>query len=290
MGYSFFGYSFFSGILICSMTAFGATGLNLAKFKLFESLGERMTVVKEAVWIIFFVSDGGSITWYDSAVIETVTTPSSISSANKSLIKGSMNAELNCNFSLTTDLRLIAVSMKFGITPVATYLRSRQALSVVQGFRSRFNATWVPSRLTLILLTVTSADEGEYLCEVMTFGPSVDTWVRKIQVSLLGKPGQPVNRIIIKSYYFYSGFSLFMGVGGRSSSFWKAFALANCQCQLCRECNTINARRLSQTQNHCCKGKDSIDFLLVLFSLFWRAVGLMRFLACKYDSKQHISE
>ncbi|XP_067042529.1 hemicentin-1-like isoform X2 [Acropora muricata] len=132
--------------------------------------------------------DGGSITWYDPPVIETVTTPSSISSANKSLIKGSMNAELNCNFSLTTDLRLITVSMKFGITPVATYLRSQQALSVVQGFRSRFNATWVPSRLTLILLTVTSADEGEYLCEVMAFGRSVYTWVRKIQVSLLVKP------------------------------------------------------------------------------------------------------
>ena len=165
-----------------------------------------------------FVSDGGSITWYDPPAIETVTTPSSISSANKSLVKGSMNAELNCNFSLTTDLRLIVVSMKFGITPVATYLRSQQALSVVQGFRSRFNATWVPSSLTLILLNVTSADEGEYLCEVMTFGRSVYTWVRKIQVSLLGKPGQPVNRIIIKSYYFYSGFSLFMGIGGRSSS------------------------------------------------------------------------
>ena len=134
-----------------------------------------------------FVSDGGSITWYDPPVIETVTTPSSISSANKSLIKGSMNAELNCNFSLTTDLRLIIVSMKFGITPVATYLRSQQALSVVQGFRSRFNATWVPSRLTLILLNVTSADEGEYLCEVVTFGRSVYTWVRKIHVSLIGK-------------------------------------------------------------------------------------------------------
>lgn len=56
MDYSFFGYSFFSGILICSMTAFGTT-------------------------------DGGSITWYDPPVIETVTTPPSISSAKKSLIK-----------------------------------------------------------------------------------------------------------------------------------------------------------------------------------------------------------
>ena len=78
---------------------------------------------------------------------------------------------------------------------------------MAQRFRSRFNATWVPSRLTLILLNVTSADEGEYVCEVMTFRGSVETWVRKTQVSLLGKLGQPVNGIIIKSYYFYS-FSL----------------------------------------------------------------------------------
>lgn len=160
-----------------------------------------------------FVSDGSSITWYDPPPFETVTYPPSISSANKSLIKGSINEELNCNFSLTTDLRLVTVSMKSGITSVATYLRSKKALSVAQSFRSRFNATWVPSRLTLILLNVMSADEGEYFCEVMTYrGRSVQTWVRKIQVSLLGKLGQPVNRIIIKSYYFYS-FSLFIGGG-----------------------------------------------------------------------------
>ena len=136
---------------------------------------------------------------------------------NKSLIKGSINEELNCDFSLSKDLRLITVSMKFGITPVATYLRSQQALSVAQRFRSRFNATWVPNRLTLILLNATFTDEGEYICEVVSFRRSVYTWVRKIQVSLLGKPGQPMNRIIIKCYYFYSGYSLFMGVGGRSS-------------------------------------------------------------------------
>ena len=159
---------------------------------------------KHSVVHNFFVSDGGSITWYDPPPFGTVKNPAIISSANKSLIKGSIKEELNCNFSLTTDIRLIAVSMKFGIMPVATYLRSQQAVSVAPSFRSRFNATWVPSTLTLILLNVTSADEGEYVCEVVTFGGSVETWVRKIQVSLLGKLGKPVNGIIIKSYYFYS--------------------------------------------------------------------------------------
>lgn len=155
-----------------------------------------------------FVSDGGSITWYDPPPFETVTSPPSISSANKSLIEGSINEELNCNFSLTTDLSLIIVSMKSGITPVATYLQRQQALSVTPSFRSRFNATWVPGRMTLILLNAMSADEGEYLCEVVTFGGSVETWVRKIQVSLLGKLGQPVNRTVIKSL-FLSLFSLY---------------------------------------------------------------------------------
>ena len=121
-----------------------------------------------------FVSDGGSITWYEPPPFETLTDPLSISSPNKSLIKGYIKEELNCNLSLTTDMSLIAMSMKFGITPIATYLRSQQALSVAPSLRSRFNATWIPSRLRLIFLNVTSAYEGESLCEVVNSGGSVE--------------------------------------------------------------------------------------------------------------------
>ena len=164
--------------------------------------------------IVFIYSDGGSITWYEPPPFETVTDTVIIPESNKSLIKGSVDQELSCNFSLTVDLSIITVSMKSGASTIATYLQSQQALSVTPSFMSRFNASWVPNKLTLILLSVTSAEEGEYHCEVVTFGGSVQTWIRKIQVSLLGKFGQLIKRILIKDCYFRSlSSSLY-------SSFW----------------------------------------------------------------------
>ena len=147
------------------------------------------------------VSDASSITWFDPPPFETVTDPAIISAANESFIKGSLNEELNCNFSLTVDLTLITVSVKFRGSSIANFVRSKDVLSVQPGFESRFNATWVPDKLTLILFNVTSADKGEYRCEVLTFGSSVQTWARIIQVSLLGKLGQLAMIIIINSRY-----------------------------------------------------------------------------------------
>ena len=84
--------------------------------------------------------------------------------------------------------------MKFGGRAAASFLQNKQTLSVDPTLVSRFNATWVPNKLTLILLKVTDAEEGEYRCEVISFGSSVQTWIRTIQVSLLGKLNQLVNR------------------------------------------------------------------------------------------------
>ena len=147
------------------------------------------------------VSDGSSITWYEPPPFQTVTDPAIISKANKSLIKGSFDEEVSCNFTLTSDLRLITVSMKLQSSSIANYVQSKHALSVQPGFKSRFNATWVPNRLTLILFNVTPADKGEYRCEVLTLeiaSSSVQTWERIIQVSLLGKLGELAMIIIIK--------------------------------------------------------------------------------------------
>ena len=140
--------------------------------------------------INLYVSDGSSITWFEPPPFEIVTDPATVSEVNKSLIKGSLNEEVSCNFTLTSDLSLITVSMKLQSSSIATYVQSQHALSVQPGFESRFNATWVPNRLTLILFDVTSADEGEYRCEVLTLGISVQTWARVIQVSLRGKLGE----------------------------------------------------------------------------------------------------
>ena len=147
-----------------------------------------------------YVSDGSSITWFEPPPFQTVTDPATISKANKSLIIGSLNEEVSCNFTLTSDLSLITVSMKLQGSSIAAYVQSQHALSVQPGFDGRFNATWVPNRLTLILFNVTFADEGEYRCEVLTLGSSgsLQTWARIIQVSLLGKLGELAMIIIIK--------------------------------------------------------------------------------------------
>lgn len=137
---------------------------------------------------IFRPTGGSSITWFEPPPFETITDPFSISAANKSLIKGSPKEELSCNFSLTSDLSIITTSMNFGGRAAATFLQGQQALSVDPRFANRFNATWVPNKLTLSFFNVTDADEGEYHCEVISFGSSVQTWIRRIKVSLLGPP------------------------------------------------------------------------------------------------------
>ena len=75
----------------------------------------------------------------------------------KQVIKGSLNAELSCNFSLSADLSVITVSISFGGTALASFAQSQQALSVSPGFESRFNVTWVPNELKLIFFNITSA-------------------------------------------------------------------------------------------------------------------------------------
>ena len=136
------------------------------------------------------VSDGGSITWYEPPPVHTVTDKSNVSAASRSLIKGFPNEELSCNFSLTANLSVITVLLKFGESLVAAFVPSQQAPTVSQGYQSRLNATWVPNKLSLIFFNITDADQGKYTCEVISVGGSAQTWTRTIEVSLLGKVGQ----------------------------------------------------------------------------------------------------
>ena len=157
-------------------------------------------------------SDGGSITWFEPPPAQTVTDPSRVSATNKSLIKGSLNEELSCNFSLTPGLRIIAVSMKIGGRTAATFVQNQKTPSVDPSFASRLNATWFPNKLTLIIFNVTAAEEEEYLCQVVSVSPA-QVWIRKIHVSLLGKLRQLVKRMIFIAVVFNS-FSFWWGGEG----------------------------------------------------------------------------
>ena len=135
--------------------------------------------------------------WHEPPPFESVTDESIISRTNKTVIQGSLNEELSCYFSLTSDLRIIIVSMKFRGQPAVT-LMPNQSPWVEPVFAKHFNAVWVPNKLTLTFSNVTDAEEGQYCCEVITAGRSARTWIRKIQLLVLGKLSQLARRNVIR--------------------------------------------------------------------------------------------
>jgi len=55
-------------------------------------------------------------------------------------------------------------------------------------FKDRFSASWINSqRVTLVIFNVPVDDNGTFACEATSFGGSVKTWRRNIQVIVLGK-------------------------------------------------------------------------------------------------------
>ena len=135
-----------------------------------------------------FISDAGNITWYEPPPSQIVTDDTVTFTSFKILTKGSFNEELSFNFSLTADLPIVSVTIQLNGNVVATYLPSLATVKVASAYFSRFNATWVPTKLTLIVLNVTSADKGQYRCDVLTIrGLTLNMWKRIIEVEVFGK-------------------------------------------------------------------------------------------------------
>lgn len=148
------------------------------------------------IFVIFTVplTVRSNIMWHEPPPFESVTDESSFSRTNKQVIQGSLNEELSCNFSLTSDLTIISVSMKFRGQPAVT-LVPNQSPWVEPVFAKHFNAVWVPNKLTLTLFNVTDAEKGQYCCEVITTGRSARTWIRKIQLLVLDRNQTTVSAI-----------------------------------------------------------------------------------------------
>lgn len=98
------------------------------------------------------------------------------------LYEGSTNQPLNWSFSLELET-LLLVTLSFDSSVIATIDPSTGIVAINQGFTTRVNVTLVNGNVTLIILNVTSADEGVYSCELTGFSNS---WRRKIQVATLG--------------------------------------------------------------------------------------------------------
>lgn len=149
-----------------------------------------MGIILALLGAMVILTDGGKITWLEPPPFEIVADASKISRTSKEVIQGSLNVELSCKFGLTTDLSITSVSVKFHGDPVVTFVPN-EVLRVEPVFAKRFNAVWVPNKLTLILFSVTDAEEGEYSFEVMTTSleGSARIWMRKIQL-LVQDPSQ----------------------------------------------------------------------------------------------------
>ena len=87
--------------------------------------------------------------------------------------------------------------MKFRGQPAVTFVPNVM-LWVEPVFANHFNAVWVPNKLTLTLFNVTDAEEGQYCCEVITTGRSTRSWIRKIQLLVLGKLSQLARRNVLR--------------------------------------------------------------------------------------------
>ena len=94
------------------------------------------------------------------------------------LYEGSTNQPLNWSFSLELET-LLLVTLRFDSSVIAIIDPSTGIVAINQDF----SVIWVNGNVTLIILNVTSADEGVYSCELTG---SSNSWRRKIQVATLG--------------------------------------------------------------------------------------------------------
>ena len=101
---------------------------------------------------------------------------------NTSLYIGSSNKRLNWRFNLAQDP--ISVLLQLNGATVATIAPAAPLVTVTQPFTSRVNVTWVSGHVTLIIFNVTTADEGEFNCQLATVSGHV--WKRKIKVAVVG--------------------------------------------------------------------------------------------------------
>ena len=99
------------------------------------------------------------------------------------LYEGSTNQPLNWSFSLELET-LLLVTLRFDSSVIAIIDRSIGGVAINQGFTTRVSITWVNGNVTLIILNVTSADEGVYSCELIVGRAS--SWRRNIRVATLG--------------------------------------------------------------------------------------------------------
>ena len=150
------------------------------------------------------ISDCGSITWYEPPPVVTETDNTVISVADSTQLVRGDDGLLSWNFTLT-DEQFTSALLAWENVIVASIQPSLGLVTVLQGFKDRFNVTWSNSqRATLVIFNVTTEYDGDFFCKASSFGGgNLKEWTRKIQVSVVGKALRSF-RTQVDSYPVYS--------------------------------------------------------------------------------------
>ena len=144
--------------------------------------------------MLFYFSDGTSVTWFDPPPVEVISDHNLVHYASNitKLPLGSTNIPLSWNFSLSSDLLFLSLNLKrnenIGVVPPAGGGQPQ----INSPFDQRFNLNWIPNeKVTLTIFNVTIDDNGTFGCELTLFNlaSASNVWKSIIPVQVLGKFG-----------------------------------------------------------------------------------------------------
>ena len=86
-----------------------------------------------------------------------------------------------------TSVTPFVVSIQFDTNVLAVSGPGGSSARVNDGYKDKFNFTWISQRLTLVIFNVSAAydeSKGKFNCHLVA---AEGTWNRKIQVKIVGK-------------------------------------------------------------------------------------------------------
>ena len=136
-----------------------------------------------------FISDGGSVTWYEPPPEETLSDHQFDHKLKTvQLREGETESPLSWNFSFSSGLRFNGLTVTFNGVNVAGVLSSGLA-GLENPSDQRFNFSWIPTeKFTLVIVNVTDGESGIFTCALsLCPGFGCNNWESTIKVEVVGK-------------------------------------------------------------------------------------------------------
>ena len=144
--------------------------------------------------MLFYFSDGTSVTWFEPLPVEVISDHNLVHYASNTtkLPLESTNIPLSWNFSLSSDLLFISLNLKRNGESIGVVPPAGGPAKINSPFDQRFSLNWIPNeKVTLTIFNVTTDDNGTFACEPTLFNAvsGVNAWKSIIPVQVLGKFG-----------------------------------------------------------------------------------------------------